>query len=202
MGRKVRAGDAKLMSRSAREPLRPSRKPYYRMIERGIALGYRKPKKGPGTWLVRRYIGNDNYTVRNLISKDGHAIFADDFENANGKTILDFGQAQDAVRERKNELTEINTGPYTVAQAADDYLDYLRSEGRDESAIRDAATRIKAFVLPTLGRFEVAALKTDQLRRWRADIAKAPPRLRTRSDEKQKHRDGSNERARKATTLP
>ena len=199
MARKVRAGDARLMSRTAREALKPSRKPYYRLIERGIALGYRKPKKGPGTWLVRRYVGDDSYSVRNLVTKDGHPIFADDHEDANGKTVLNFGQAQDAIRAHKNELTGNNTGPYTVAKAAEDYLEFLQGEGRDDAAIRDAATRIKAFILPTLGRHKVEALKPDQLRRWRADLAKAPPRLRTRADEKQKHRNGASERARKAT---
>jgi integrase len=198
MARKVRAGDAKLMSRTARETLRPNRKPYYRLIERGIALGYRKPSKGPGTWLVRRYIGNDSYTVINLVTADGRPIFADDHEDANGKTVLNFGQAQDAIRVHKNEPAK-NTGSYTVAQAAQDYLDFLVSEGRADAAVRDAKTRIDAFILPTLGGLKVEALKPDQLRRWRTDLAKAPPRLRTRSDEKQKYRDGSNERARRAT---
>jgi hypothetical protein len=34
MARKVGAGDSKLMSRTAREALKPNRKPYYRVIER------------------------------------------------------------------------------------------------------------------------------------------------------------------------
>src|SRR5215472_2383491 len=123
MARKVRAGDAKLMSRTAREGLKPSRKPYYRLIERGVALGYRKPKKGPGTWLVRRYVGDDSYTVRNLVTADGHPVFADDHEAANGKTILDFGQAQDAIRTHKNEAKGV--GPYTVGNALDDYFRFL-----------------------------------------------------------------------------
>src|SRR6266566_2217713 len=114
MARKARGGDAELMSRTAREALKPSGKPYYRLIERGVALGYRKPKKGPGTWLVRRYVGDDSYTVRNLTTADGHPVFADDHENANGNTVLDFGQAQDAIRAHKNQLTG-NSGPYTVA---------------------------------------------------------------------------------------
>ena len=61
-------------------------------------IGYRKPLRGPGTWVVRRYVGNDSYTVRNLTTSKGHPIFADDHEDANGGTILDFWQAQDAAR--------------------------------------------------------------------------------------------------------
>src|SRR6476660_7537274 len=110
---RARAGDSKFLSRTARETLKPSRKPYYRLIERGTHLGYRKPLRGPGTWVVRRYVGNDSYTVRNLTTSKGHPIFADDHEDANGGTILDFWQAQDAARVNKNQLTG-NAGPYTV----------------------------------------------------------------------------------------
>ena len=194
MGRKVRAGDAKLMSRTARETLRRSRKPYYRPIERGIALGYRKPKKGPGTWLVRRYVGDDNYTVRNLITKDGHAIFADDFESANGKTILDFGQAQDIIRQHKNELTG-NTGPYPVADAMNDYFRFLKSDGRSEHAIRDAHCRANALILPKLGTVKITALTSDRLRRWRDELVNTAPRLRTRQGDDQKYRRVNGEDA-------
>ena len=70
MGRRVRAGDARLLSKTARAGLKPGRKPYYRLIERGVSLGYRKPKSGPGTWVVRRYVGNDSYSVKNLTTAE------------------------------------------------------------------------------------------------------------------------------------
>jgi integrase len=168
------------------------------LIERGVALGYRKPKKGPGTWLARRYVGEDSYSVRNLVTAKGHPVFADDHEDANGVTVLSFGQAQDAVRAHKNEIAG-NVGPYTVAEAAKDYLEYLRNEGRRESAIHDATIRINAHILPTLGECDLADLKPEQLRRWRANLAKARPRLRTRPGKEQNYRDGSDDRARKAT---
>ena len=66
-------------------------------------------------------------------------------------------------------------GSYTVAQAADDYIQYLRDEGRDESAIRDATWRIDAFIRPALGTSKVAGLTPAQLRAWRAGLAKAAP---------------------------
>src|SRR5262249_30134571 len=93
----------------------------------------------------------------------------------------------------------VGEGSYTVNHAADDYLAYLRGEGRDEAAIRDATVRIDAFIRPTLGKVKVAALDVDQLRRWRANLAKAAPRLRTRADETQKHREDIDERARKSS---
>jgi integrase len=197
MARKVRAGDAKLMSRTAREALRPSRKPYYRVIERGVALGYRKPKKGPGAWLVRRYVGDDSYTVRNLATADGHPIFADDHENANGKTVLDFGQAQDFIRAHKNQQTGSGT-PSTVADALDDYFRFLKSDGRSKHAIRDAQCRANALILPKLGSVKISALTSDRLRRWRDELVNVAPRLRTREGDEQKYRRVNGEDAQRA----
>ena len=65
------------------------------------------------------------------------------------------------------------TGPYTVDKALDEYLNFLREDGRADLAIKDANYRIDAFIRPALGKFEVAALKPEQLRHWRADMAKA-----------------------------
>lgn len=197
MARKVRAGDAKLLSRTARETLKPSRKPYYRVIERGVYLGYRKPQRGPGTWVVRRYIGSDRYTVKNLTTADGFPIFADDHEAANGGTVLDFGQAQDAARAHKNILTG-NAGPYTVGTAMDDYFGFLEAEGRAAHTIRDARYRAKALILPKLGNIEVTALTTDKLRRWRDELVKARPRLRTKKGEAQQHRQVDGDDAKRA----
>jgi integrase len=197
MARKVRAGDAKLLSRTARETLKPNRKPYYRLIERGTYLGYRKPQRGPGTWVVRRYVGNDSYTVKNLTTSDGHPIFADDHEYANGGTILDFWQAQDSVRARKNQLTG-DAGPYTVATAMEDYFQFLENDGRGTYTIRDARYRDKAFIRPKLGGVEVAALTADKLRRWRDDLVQTAPHVRTRRGETQKHRSVTSDDARRA----
>lgn len=197
MARKVRAGDAKLLSRTARETLKPSRKPYYRLIERGIHLGYRKPRRGPGAWVVRRYIGGDRYTVRNITTNDGHPIFADDHEDANGGTVLDFWQAQDAARAHKNQLAG-NAGPYTLATAMRDYFEFLENEGRGAHTIRDARYRAKAFILPKIGDIELPALTADKLRRWRNDLVRTAPRLRTRKGEAQKHREVASDDARRA----
>jgi integrase len=201
MARRIRAGDAKLMSRTARETLRPSGKPYYRPIERGVALGYRKPKKGPGAWLVRRYVGDDSYTVHNLTTADGHAIFADDHEAANGVTILDFGQALDTIRARKNMVR--GAGPYTVGDALDDYFRFLESDGRSAHSIRDGQYRADALIRPDLGTVKLATLTSERLRHWRDGLARQPARLRTRNGDKQKYRDGGvdsdGRRARRAS---
>jgi hypothetical protein len=190
MSKKI-AGDAKLMTRTAREALKPNRKPYYRMVARGVALGYRKPLKGAGAWVLRKFVGGNDYTVKNL------AAVADDYEEANGVNVLSFAQALAFVTSEKNQSA--NAAPYTVARACADYVAFLQSEGRNAAAIRDAETRINAFVLPSLGDCEIADLKPEQLRKWRTDLTKAGPRLRTRSGEKQKHRSDASDRARKAS---
>ncbi|MGZ9106402.1 MAG: tyrosine-type recombinase/integrase, partial [Rhodoplanes sp.] len=64
MPRKVR--DYALETRTARARLRVAHKPYFRMVEPGLHLGYRKNASGPGCWIVRRYRGKGIYAVENL----------------------------------------------------------------------------------------------------------------------------------------
>jgi integrase len=192
MARRLR--DATLDSRQARRKLAPRGEPFFRCIERGVHLGYRRRDNAAGTWLLRNYVGGAYRAERIGI--------ADDLSDADGATVLNYWQAVEAVRRRMAERGRsmaAGVREITVAQAADDYLDFLRSDGRTDSAIKDATYRIDAFIRPTIGKDKLATLTAKQLREWRADLAKAPPRLRTRADEKQKHRNGASERARKAT---
>lgn len=193
MARTVR--DSKLETRKARSELKAQGKPYYRLIDPGFHLGYRRLSGGAGKWVVRHYAGAQTYIVQTIAT-------ADDISDSNSADVLDFAEAQEKAREWRDQRSQAAagiTGPYTVNKALDDYLDYLRSEGRADSAVKDAAYRINAFIRPTLGKFEVAALKPEQLRHWRADLAKAAPRLRTNPKETQQRRKTKDERARKAT---
>jgi hypothetical protein len=45
-----------LQSKTARQELAPRGKPYNVSLGRGLALGYRRPVKGAGSWVV---IGSD-----------------------------------------------------------------------------------------------------------------------------------------------
>ena len=47
---------------------------------------------------------------------------------------------------------------------------------------------MEAHVLPQLGKIEVASLTADKLRKWHADLARKPPRLRSKSGKEQKYR--------------
>ena len=182
MPRKVR--DANLETRTARSRLKVAHKPYFRLIEPGLHLGYRKLANGPGTWIARRYSGAGNYNTENLRTPDGAIVLADDFADADGEGVLSFTQAQNRVRGPR-----VAAGSYTVGSALDDYFRYLKSDGRSEHAIRD--TRYRAnLILPKLGTVKISALTSDRLRRWRDELVSLGPRLRTRKGEEQKYRDG------------
>jgi integrase len=196
MSRKVR--DSNLETRTARSRLAVRHKPYFRLIEVGLHVGYRKLTSGPGTWLARRYTGKGRYTAENLRTADGALILADDYEDSDGERILSFAEAQSAARGPRGTPRSA----YSVVDAMDEYLRYLESDGRPAHSIRDTRYRDAAFIRPYLGTLKLATLTTDRLRRWRDEIAKTPPRLRTRNGEQQKHRQVVGEdakRARRAT---
>jgi integrase len=180
--------DAKLGSRTARGELEARGHPHYRQIEPGLHLGYRKPRgrKGKpatsGQWVTRIYAGGQSYKVKKL-------GVADDFKDADGIAILNFAQAQDKAVERwkRGAREEAGiTGPLTVADAIRDYLEYLDHEGKNTD---DAKCRANAFIVPKLGDIECSKLTATKLRGWLSTLALAPPRLRTKKDAKQQHRD-------------
>jgi hypothetical protein len=126
MARTVR--DAALVTRSARLRLFPRTKPYWRMLEQGLHLGYRRRATG-GTWIARRRDENGIYHEEKL-------ALADDVQDANAHNILDFSQAQRAARTWWTNqqrlaagLPPSNDGPYTVKRAMADYLDDYRRRG-------------------------------------------------------------------------
>jgi integrase len=192
--------DAKLDTPTARIRLAVTVKPYFRLIEPGLHLGYRRLASGPGTWVARRYVGAKRYAVENLRTADGRLIAADDFGEADGVTILSFRQAQDrARRERPGEPAE-HVGPYTVANAMADYIADREASGKPAA---DAKAHNRAFIAPDFGSVECAKLKTDRLRKWLTGLATAKPRLRTRDGQRQKFRivadDEESARRRRAT---
>ena len=177
--------DAKLQDRTKRRVLVGRGKPYYRAVEAGLHLGYRKPKgrrgasEVAGKWVVRHYDPADQtYSIRNLGA-------ADDFSDADGVVILSFEQAQRKARQqfvdRAHKAAGV-TGPITVANAVEAYFAALVAEGR---TTRDANYRYEANIRPKLGHLKVEALNADTIKRWHRNLAAAPKRVRTKKGDKQ-----------------
>jgi integrase len=155
--------------------------PYYRSLDKKLHLGYRRLKGKAGTWWARHYLGNQQYDVEPI-------GIADDLSPADGIEILDYWQAQDKARARMGVRVADSTGktgPLTVREAIEDYLQFLED---NRKSAQDARYKAAALILPELGDFEVAGLTTEQLERWRAGIARSPARIRTKSGEKQRYR--------------
>jgi integrase len=187
MPRKVR--DAALETRTARSRLKVRHKPYFRLIEPGLHLGYRKLASGPGTWVARRYDGDGGYTTENLRTIDAALVLADDYEDADGRQILSFAQAQQKVRGTR----KTKSGPFSVSDVLDNYLRFLEGEGRSRHSLASTRYRIEAFIRPQLGKISAGALTAERLRRWRDEIARAPARLRTGKGNEQNFRDDNND---------
>ena len=166
MAKRIRHAD--LETRAARTKLKAQGKPYYKSVGQGIHVGYRKGKR-VGKWVVRRYIPGPPATYRVETIAD-----ADDFDDANGTTVLTFWQAQEHAR--KGSKQKGPTGAYTVAQAIADYLEEL--EGR--ASYNDTKLRLEAYALPIFGDKAVNGLTADAIKKWHRGLATAPRLLRTK----------------------
>jgi hypothetical protein len=175
MARTVR--EATLGTRSARLRLSVQTKPYWRVIEQGLHLGYRRRATG-GTWIARRRDEDGIYHE----TKIG---LADDLQDANGDGILDFSQAQRAARSWWTNEQRLASGlaprsntPYTVARAIADYIaDYRRRGGKASDSIESVA---RQNILPELGDVRVVKLTTRRLLDWHHAIPERPRHWRSR----------------------
>ena len=113
MARKV--SFSALESRSARLRLKIRRRPYSGpSLARGISLMYRRNKTN-GTWVLKASDGHGAYWTK------GFAL-ADDFEDADGKNVLTFYQAQDQAKKlARGEDGSADTAPITVDGALKAY---------------------------------------------------------------------------------
>lgn len=188
--------DTTLDTRTARSRLKGRGKPYWRQLEPGLSVGYRKPASGPGKWVVRHHIGGKNDYVTETFGT------ADDFSDADGIAILDFWQAQAKAREQMVHRAHVGAATdlqRTVASAIDAYVEFL--DGNRKSG-REARYAADAFILPALGSTKLEDLTAEQVRKWHARMAKASARVRTAKGAEQKFRakeDPDKERRRKST---
>jgi len=170
---------------------------HFKSIGKGLTLIYRRTGEGFGTWTAKLALPGGKYTLRTLGG-------ADDYQEANGADVLNFGQAHDRVRALANEA-KANDGilikPASVAEAAERYLAWYRENRR---AVRETEHAINAHILPALGDKQLSALTTAHIRSWLEQLAAKPARVRsTRSAKTPKYRaapkTADEKRARRST---
>ncbi len=197
--------DAAMTTKAARERLAGQHKAYWKALDSGVAIGYRKGKTG-GAWLARLADPSAGGGYRQTtIAK------ADDTLKADGAEVLDYRQAEARAREwvaRQNRIAAglapepeaVRKAPYTVAEAAADYLADMTARGA--KSVPHTARVVNAHVLPALGASTVAGLSRDRVRAWHRALATAPARLRAKAGVV-KHRKASDDddapRRRRAT---
>ena len=169
--------NAKLETRKARLKLPIGSKRYWQNIGRGLALGYRRGKKG-GTWYARFELGDNKYAIKSI-------GYSDDHNDADGDKVLDYFQAQNEARKRESERKEESNkkgehpkSSYTVTEAVEDYL----LSKSDLKSIDDIRRRLSLHVLPFFGDKQISELTTDELKQWRKRLANSPSQARSRPD--------------------
>ena len=175
MSRTVR--DTSLETKAARLQLAPRRKPYWRVLESGLHIGYRRIKAGGGSWIARRFTAERKY----LETKIGTA---DDLTDADGASVFTFSKAQEAARvwwksaQRVDQGLAPDAGPYTVADALRDYFEARELEGsKDAPGDRKTA---KARIVPQLGSMALEKLTTAKIRSWLSTLAKSDVMFRAK----------------------
>ncbi|MFO1129148.1 MAG: site-specific integrase [Rhodospirillales bacterium] len=190
--------DAKLDSRTARASLTARHAPYWTVLDRNTALGYRKGARG-GMWIAR--FRDDVTGERQQVTLGP----ADDHVEAEGGPNLSYRQARAkalswfARRADGGDITEVE-GAYTVGMALNDYMAWFR---RHKKSVRDTERAIEAHIRPGLGSFEIVKLTTSTIRDWQNRLADSPARLRTKIGGAQRYRDApaddDGRRGRRAT---
>jgi integrase len=195
MARTVR--DAKLESRTARAKLAPGQR-HWRALDPGLHIGYRRGTTG-GKWQARFYTGDGAYNLETIGT-------ADDKADADGEEILNFAQAQAAVRARHIARSKaargIPAGPYTVARCLEEYLQFME---RDRKSAKDSRWRAEAYIIPELGDIACDDLSSERVRDWLHAAAQQPARVRSKQGAVQRYRkhdatDPEQRRQRRATT--
>lgn len=165
---------------TARAELPPRREPYWAApIDRGRSLGYRKIDKDRGTWIARARdpeTGKQQYYALKQVP-DG------DFYAARAAAVSWFKSLDQGVTHK---------GPFTVADAAREYVEELRRGGRSDPA-DDAEWRFRRceiYGMDTeaeesdearaklaklrIGRIEVTRLRAPTLKAWRDALSISP----------------------------
>lgn len=179
MARNVK--DAALENRTARQRLAVQKEPHWKMLDTGLALGYRRNQRC-GSWLVRRWDDESRRYRKHQLPGQ-----ADDVQDADGIAVLSFSHAQAAARqwwqdEQRRAMGHEPTrkGAYLVSDAVSDYL--VARERRGSRGVPRDRYQAETHILPALGSADVRKLTTTRLRTWHESLAHEAKRLRTAKD--------------------
>jgi integrase len=156
----------RLDSRTVRAKLKPRGRPYWSKAGDGLDLGYRRIKTGIGSWVLRRYAGDERYVLQTFST-------ADDVDEADGVRILTYHQATARARELakahvERERLEADGPPLTIASAVDEYVETRETRWQKYGGQkRDARARLAKHVDKALLDTPLALLTVDQLATWR-----------------------------------
>jgi integrase len=139
----------KLRNRTNRLRLPIKKKPFKLLIAPGIFLCYRR-NTGPGTWSVEA-----GWLKRFAL--------ADDYENANGKSVMSFYQAQQHALKMVRGSEGDSDKPVTVSEALDAYETDLAARG----GAKYNATSVRNHLSPAMLSKVVMLLTETELRDWR-----------------------------------
>jgi len=144
-----RTREAKLETRSARLRLPVAKKPVFVKIGRGVGLGYRRNMTS-GTWVIGT---------------------ADDFDLADGTTVLDFWQAQDWARAAASEgraRDGSDDRPLTISGALDRYTADLKIREGDTANV----ARVRKHLSAGLAAKSIILVTARDLLAWRDSLGK------------------------------
>jgi site-specific recombinase XerD len=160
MARKIRSPD--LETRTARLKLAVRKKPYTVSISRGIRVAYRRNQSG-GVWSVLKSDGVGGSWLQRF-------ALADDHEDSNGSTILDYWQASEAARKLArgdDAVGEVEGGrPATVVEAVAAYERDLEARG----GAKKNATVLRFHLPPALMSKPVSLLTAREVRALRDSL--------------------------------
>jgi len=140
-----------------------AKKPIFVKVGPRIGLGYRRNQTA-GTWVARVADGKGGNWTKAIGT-------ADDYDEANGGTVLDFWQAQDKARTLGRTERDGDAGsqkPATVAQALDSYEADLKTRAGDAGNVTRLRPHLPAGLLDKV----VPLLTSRDLRKWRDGLAK------------------------------
>jgi integrase len=143
-------------------------KPHYRDLGAGVSLGYRR-NAGAGAWSMRLYVGG-KYVSEGIGA-------ADDLADSDGRTVLDFRQAQAKAHAMvKAARIAAASDATTVADAIAVYVEArerkskARSSGGEFRHENDARSRLRKHVGAKLAAKQIATLTEADLADWRAGL--------------------------------